>query len=225
MLIKEIVASMRLKNVPGAAEYIANSPYATPEPQLYKGKWKALFGNDHPVRLEIGMGKGQFIIGMSEAAPEISFIGMEKYSSVLKRAVQKQEVHQLPNLKLVCADAADLEDMFAEGEIDRIYLNFSDPWPKDRHWKRRLSSEVFLKKYERILKDKGTVEMKTDNVPLFDFSLESFADRGWELLSVTRDLHHEPGLTGNIMTEYEAKFSAQGKPVMKLIAVKPETAK
>ena len=212
---------MRLKNVPGAAEYIANSPYATPDPQEHKGRWKELFGNDHPVRLEIGMGKGQFIIGMSEANPEISFIGMEKYSSVLKRAVQKQEAHQLPNLALVCADAAELTDMFAEGEIDRIYLNFSDPWPKDRHWKRRLSSTVFLAKYEQVLKEKGIVEMKTDNVPLFDFSLESFAERGWELIYVTRDLHREPDLAGNTMTEYEAKFSAQGKPVMKLIAVKP----
>ena len=216
---------MRLKNVPGAAEYIANSPYATSDPQQHKGNWKALFGNDHPVRLEIGMGKGQFMIGMSEAEPDVNFIGMEKYSSVIKRAVQKQEEHQRPNLKLICADAADLEDLFAEGEIDRIYLNFSDPWPKDRHWKRRLSSEVFLKKYEIILRDKGTVEMKTDNVPLFDFSLESFADRGWELLYVTRDLHSEPDQSGNIMTEYEAKFSAQGKPVMKLIAVKPGAAK
>jgi len=216
---------MRLKNVPGAAEYIANSPYATQDPQQYKGKWKQLFGNDHPVRLEIGMGKGQFITGMSAAAPEINYIGMEKYSSVIKRAVQKQEEYQLPNLKLICADAADLEEMFADAEIDRIYLNFSDPWPKDRHWKRRLSSEVFLRKYEKILRDGGTVEMKTDNVPLFDFSLASFEAAGWELVYVTRDLHNETGQSGNIMTEYEAKFSAQGKPVMKLIAVKPGAAK
>ena len=127
----------------------------------------------------------------------------------------------LQNLRLIRADAADLEELFGPQEADRIYLNFSDPWPKERHSKRRLTSEVFLKKYEGILIPGGTVEMKTDNVPLFDFSLESFEGRGWKLVYVTRDLHAEPDLTDNIMTEYEEKFSAQGKPVMKLVAVRP----
>lgn len=212
---------MRLRNIPIAKEVIASSDCVVKEYKENKGKWAEVFGNDHPIRIEVGMGKGQFIIAMAQAYPEINFIGIERYDSVLLRAIQKleREENQPDNLRFVCMDAGELPETFAKGEVDRIYLNFSDPWPKERHAKRRLTSREFLKRYEQIIEPGQYVEFKTDNVGLFDFSLEEIQDYGWILKDHTHDLHHHEYMNeGNIMTEYEEKFSSQGNNICKLIA-------
>lgn len=209
---------MRLKNVPGAREAIAQSDLVVHEPGEAKGNWRQIFGNDHPVHIEIGMGKGKFIHGMAGRFSEINYIGIEKYSSVLFRAVQKMEEEELGNLKFVRMDAEEIDQAFAEDEVDRIYLNFSDPWPKDRHAKRRLPSREFLARYARILKPDGCLEFKTDNRALFEFALEELPHAGWRLKALTYDLHHdEDMMRGNIMTEYEEKFSSKGNPIYKYI--------
>ena len=209
---------MRLKNVPGARETIDASAFTIPEPEVWKGRWQEVFGRQAPLHIEIGMGKGQFLTALAAEHPDINYIGIEKFSSVLVRAVQKQNELELPNLRLIRMDADSITDVFAPGEVDRIYLNFSDPWPKERHAKRRLTSVEFLRRYENILAKDGHVEFKTDNQPLFEFSLEAAEEAGWKLLAVTRDLHHDIALNkGNIMTEYEERFSAQGNPICKMI--------
>ncbi len=208
---------MRLRNVRGAREEMSVNPYVIQEPAEYKGNFAEIFGNSNPIRIEVGMGKGQFITALAAANPEINYIGIEKYSSVLIRAIEKQEELQLPNLKFLRMDAELLPEVFAKDEIERIYLNFSDPWPKDRHAKRRLTSSAFLERYDQILVPDGVVEFKTDNEGLFDFSLESVKESGWQLTLVTRDLHHSPYVEGNVMTEYETKFSAMGNPIYKLV--------
>ena len=162
---------MRLRNITGSREVIADSIYVVQEPQEKKGRWKEVFGNDHPVRIEIGMGKGKFLHTLAKENPDINYIGIEKYSSVLLRAIQKMEEDELANLKFIRMDAEEITDVFATGEVDRIYLNFSDPWPKDRHAKRRLPSRQFLKRYDEILKKDGRIEFKTDNRDLFDFAV------------------------------------------------------
>lgn len=143
---------MRLKNVPGSREVIGESRFVIHEPELQKGKWKEVFGNENPIHIEIGMGKGRFIMGMAGQHPEVNFIGIEKYSSVLLRAIQKMEEEELPNVRFIRMDAEDICNVFDKGEVSRIYLNFSDPWPKDRHAKRRLPSRQFLARYDEILK-------------------------------------------------------------------------
>ena len=209
---------MRLKNVPGARETIDASAFTIPEPEVWKGRWQEVFGRQAPLHIEIGMGKGQFLTALAAEHPDINYIGIEKFSSVLVRAVQKQNELELPNLRLIRMDADSITDVFAPGEVDRIYLNFSDPWPKERHAKRRLTSVEFLRRYENILAKDGHVEFKTDNQPLFEFSLEAAEEAGWKLLAVTRDLHHDTALNkGNIMTEYEERVSAQGNPICKMI--------
>ena len=209
---------MRLKNVPGARETIDASAFTIPEPEVWKGRWQEVFGRQAPLHIEIGMGKGQFLTALAAEHPDINYIGIEKFSSVLVRAVQKQNELELPNLRLIRMDADSITDVFAPGEVDRIYLNFSDPWPKERHAKRRLTSVEFLRRYENILAKDGHVEFKTDNQPLFEFSLEAAEEARWKLLAVTRDLHHDTALNkGNIMTEYEERFSAQGNPICKMI--------
>lgn len=209
---------MRLRNIKGAREAIDESPYVILDPENYKSRWSEVFGNDHPLRLEVGMGKGQFIMELASQNPGINYIGIEMYSSVLIRALQKMAEEELPNLKFLRIDARTLPECFAKDEVDRIYLNFSDPWPKDRHAKRRLTSRQFLARYNEILKPDGVIEFKTDNRPLFDFSLEEVREAGWQLLLCTYDLHHEEELMkDNIMTEYEAKFSAKGNPIYKMI--------
>lgn len=210
---------MRLRNVPGSREAIADNDMAINEPTELKGKWKEEFGNDNPIRIEIGMGKGKFITTLSMENPDINYIGIEKYSSVLIRAIERCEEIEVPNLRFIRMEAEYICDVFEKGEVDRIYLNFSDPWPKDRHAKRRLTSDRFLGKYEKILVKGGLVEFKTDNRDLFDFSLESIKECGWELVDYTFDLHNDPErLVGNICTEYELKFSEAGNPICKLIA-------
>ena len=209
---------MRLKNVPGSREVIAESRFVIHNPEENKGKWAGVFGNDAPLHIEIGMGKGRFLMDMAKLHPEVNYVGIEKYSSVLLRAVQKLEEEELPNVRLIRMDAEDLENVFAQGELDRIYLNFSDPWPKDRHAKRRLESRQFLARYNQILKKDGTIEFKTDNRALFDFALEEVEAAGWTLKEKTFDLHADARLNeGNVMTEYEERFSAQGNPICKYI--------
>ena len=210
---------MRLRNIRGAREEMLVNPYVIQEPEQYKGCFASqIFGSRNPIHIEVGMGKGQFITALASLHPEINYIGIEKYSSVLIRGIEKQEQLQLPNLKFLRFDAEYLADIFAPGEVSHIYLNFSDPWPKDRHAKRRLTSDRFLALYDKILIPGGIIEFKTDNEVLFDFSLESIRASGWTLLMETRDLHHSPYCEGNILTEYEAKFSAMGNPIFKLEA-------
>ena len=209
---------MRLRNVPGARETIIENQFSIQEPEQKKGKWAEVFGNDHPIHIEVGMGKGQFIIEMARRNPEVNYIGIEKYSSVLVRAVEKLEDFEQNNLRLIRMDAENIEEVFDKDEVDRIYLNFSDPWPKDRHAKRRLTSTRFLERYNNILTPEGRVMFKTDNKDLFDFSLEQVEEAGWILENHTYDLHHSEYNEGNVMTEYEEKFSAKGNTICRLVA-------
>ena len=212
--------NMRLRNITGSREVIAESPYVVQEelqPQV-AGTWHTLFGNNNPIHIEIGMGKGKFIHTMAKLHPDINYVGIEKYSSVLLRAIQKMEEEELPNLKFLRMDAEDIATVFAPGEVDRIYLNFSDPWPKDRHARRRLPSREFLARYDVILKKEGRIAFKTDNRDLFDFAVEELEPAGWKAEVITYDLHGDEKLMeGNVMTEYEEKFSAMGNPICKYI--------
>lgn len=209
---------MRLRNIPGANDAILNSGYCIKNPEDQKGHWRDCFETAQPLHIEIGMGKGRFIMDMAALHPDINYIGIERYSSVLLRALQKMELNPLPNIKFICMDAADIAEVFAKDEVDRIYLNFSDPWPKDRHAKRRLTSTRFLERYNNILTPEGRVMFKTDNKDLFDFSLEQVEEAGWILENHTYDLHHSEYNEGNVMTEYEEKFSAKGNPICRLVA-------
>lgn len=210
---------MRLRNILGADEAIADSPHCIQEPMAEKGRWHLIFGNENPIHIEIGMGKGQFIMQLAKEHPDINYIGIERYSSVLLRALQKMEIEPLPNIRFLCMDASIITEVFDKEEVAKIYLNFSDPWPKERHAKRRLTSRQFFERYDKILAGNGVVEFKTDNDDLFAFSMEEVAEAGWTLDAHTFDLHHDPVLNeGNVMTEYEEKFSSLGHPIHKLIA-------
>ena len=212
---------MRLRNIPRAERTIQSHQAAIKRPEDQKGCWKQVFGNENPIYIEIGMGKGRFLLNMAKQYPNVNFIGIERYSSVLLRALEKydtEEFQELTNIRFVCMDAKELSEVFAKGEVERIYLNFSDPWPKARHAKRRLTSREFLARYEKILKKEGTVEFKTDNRGLFEFSLEEVRDSDWNLEVCTFDLHHDEELVkGNVMTEYEEKFSSMGNPICKMV--------
>lgn len=209
---------MRLRNIPGSQEIIDNSPLVIKEAEREKGAWNTLFGNENPIHIEVGMGKGKFLMTLAEQNPDINYIGIERYTSVLLRALQKMEENPLPNLLFLCMDAADLEKVFAEGEISKIYLNFSDPWPKDRHARRRLPSREFLARYDKILTKDGRLEFKTDNRALFDFAMEELKPAGWTAECFSYDLHaDEEMMKGNVMTEYEEKFSSMGNPICKYI--------
>ena len=183
-----------------------------------RGRWSEVFGNDHPIHIEVGMGKGRFIMELAQRNPQINYVGIERYSSVLLRGLQKRSELVLSNIYFLCEDARELAEIFVPGEVEKIYLNFSDPWPKDRHAKRRLTSEAFMAVYDQILSPDGTVEFKTDNRGLFDYSLESIPAAGWKIVEHTFDLHNSPMAEGNVMTEYEMKFSSEGKPICKLVA-------
>lgn len=214
---------MRLRNVPGSREAIAESDYTVNDPQQYRGRWKEFFGNDNPIHIEIGMGKGKFITELAQKNPDINYIGIEKYSSVLIRAVEKRKELEIGNLYFIRMDAVELTDVFGEKEVDKIYLNFSDPWPKDRHAKRRLTSRQFFSRYDVILRENGGVEFKTDNRGLFDFSLEEIPQTNFYVKAHTFDLHGDiqaPIYEGNVTTEYEDKFVAMGNPICKLVAVR-----
>ena len=210
---------MRLRNIAGSREVIADSNFTVKDPEKKKGLWKKeVFGNDNEVHIEIGMGKGRFLMDMAALHPDINYVGIEKYSSVLLRALQKQEQLLLPNVIFIRMDAETITEVFAPGEVGKIYLNFSDPWPKDRHAKRRLPSREFLKRYDQILVPGGVVEFKTDNKDLFRFALEEIEPAGWTLDAVTYDLHNDEVMNeGNVMTEYEERFSEAGNPIYKYI--------
>lgn len=211
---------MRLRNIPGADEVVSNSSFCIQNPSAQKGNWKNIFENTNPIHIEIGMGKGRFLMDLAALNPNINYIGIERYTSVLLRAVQKIQENPLANIRFLCVDAATLPEIFAPEEVDRIYLNFSDPWPKDRHARRRLTSTDFLNLYNLFLAKNGRLEFKTDNRDLFDFSIEEIENSPiWKLDVKTYDLHNDPMLNfGNIMTEYEEKFSSKGNPICKLIA-------
>lgn len=215
---------MRLRNIPRAEGTIQAHLAVIKRPEAQKGCWRQVFGNANPMHIEIGMGKGGFLLNMALAHPDINYVGIERYSSVLLRAVEKMDMDEyrgLQNIRFVCMDARNVEEVFSYNEVQRIYLNFSDPWPKARHAKRRLTSKEFLMRYEQILIPGGQLELKTDNTALFNFSLEQAREVGWTIDRYTYDLHHHETLNeGNIMTEYEEKFSAKGNPINKMIAVR-----
>ena len=205
---------MRLRNKPWAREYMAEHPdILIAEPEKNTTGWSSVFGNENPLQVEVGTGMGQFIIGMALANPDVNYIGIEHFDNVIVSALEKAvEAGKPSNLRLFRANGIELTDLFAENELDRIYLNFSDPWPKTRHAKRRLTHETFLRLYETVLKSAGEIHFKTDNRLLFEYSLVSMTDYGMKLLDVSLDLHAEMP-EDNIMTEYEEKFSAKGQPI------------
>ena len=209
---------MRLKHVKGADEIIKSGTYYIENYKELKGIWNKVFKNNNPIYIEIGMGKGDFIIENSIKYPDINFIGIEKFDSVIVRAIQKSNELELNNLKLIRMDALEIDDVF-DKEIDKIYLNFSDPWPKERHAKRRLTSPIFLSKYDKIFKKDANIIMKTDNNPLFEYSLESLEEYGYKITKCTRDLYSED-TSDNIATEYEKKFVSKGININKFIAMK-----
>lgn len=215
---------MRLRNIPRAESVLEAHDKVIKNEKELKGRWKEVFGNDNPVYIEIGMGKGQFLTEMAARHMDRNYIGIERYSSVLLRAVERldkleADSRALENIRFICMDAAQIGEVFEKGEVRGIYLNFSDPWPKKRHARRRLTSREFFARYDQVLAPEGRVEFKTDNQDLFRFSLEEADEAGWRVLMSTWDLHSDPDMNrGNVMTEYEEKFSAKGNPICKLIA-------
>ncbi|MDQ0430437.1 tRNA (guanine-N7-)-methyltransferase [Planomicrobium stackebrandtii] len=211
---------MRSRFKPWAADLIDTHPeIVIPDPEQKKGKWQEVFGNKHPLHIEAGTGKGRFIIGMAKANPHINYIGIELFDSVIVTALETvlEEEHGIPNLRLLKVNAKKIAEYFDKGEVDRLYLNFSDPWPKKRHAKRRLTHESFLELYEAVLPENGEVHFKTDNRKLFEYSLTSISEYGMLLKEVSLDLHdNEP--EWNIMTEYEEKFSKKGQPIYRMEA-------
>ena len=212
---------MRLRNIPGAREKIADSRYVVQEEIMKekRGRWGEVFGNKNPLYIEVGMGKGRFITELALRNPELNYIGIEKYSSVLLRALEKrEEMEELNNLLYLRMDAEELPLVFGPEEVAGIYLNFSDPWPKERHAKRRLPSRQFLERYNQILTKEGKIEFKTDNRVLFEFALEEANAAGWKTEAFTFDLHRDQEMCrGNIMTEYEERFMEKGNPICKMI--------
>ncbi len=217
---------MRLRNIPGAQEFVANHPLCYGGEEALAGTWADIFGNEHPVHLEIGTGKGQFLVTLAGLHPEINYVGVEMFDSVLMRALQRADAAEPPlsNIRFLRLHAERINEMFAPGEVAHLYLNFSDPWPKERHAKRRLTSVRYLERYERILVPGAPLEFKTDNRDLFRFSLDAAEEAGWTLYACTCDLHYDEEMSvGNVMTEYEERFTRQGQPIYKLIISKPET--
>lgn len=209
---------MRLRNKPGAMETIKDNPqYILTDGSLWKGKWQERFAKEQPIHIEVGSGKGQFIVEMAKAHPDINYVSIELQTNAMISVLEKQLVEQLPNLQLLLVNGADLTDFFEEGEVSQIYLNFSDPWPKKKHAKRRLTYKTFLKTYETISKSGAQLHFKTDNQGLFEYSLASLSQYGMVLNQVWLDLHGSD-YEGNIMTEYEEKFSAKGQPIYRLEA-------
>lgn len=212
---------MRLKKVKGALEKINHSPYVILEPKEHFGAWHQVFQNHNPIHVEIGMGKGNFIIENAKRYPEINFIGIEKFDSVIVRAIEKLEVTEvLPNLRLIRMDALHIMEVF-DHEITTIYLNFSDPWPKKRHQNRRLTSPLFLQKYDSLFCHEKRLIMKTDNRQLFAYSVMSIANYGYQLEELSLDLYQD-NVKDNIPTEYEERFANKGFPIYKLVAIKPD---
>ena len=200
---------MRQRNVKNKKEIINNSKYIVSNPYEYFGSWNSVFNNNKPIYIEIGMGKGDFILENAIRYPDINFIGIEKYDSIIALAIKKIDKYDLDNLRLIRMDALNISKVFNR-EIDKIFLNFSDPWPKERHAKRRLTSNVFLEKYENIFLHNPVIEMKTDNRGLFEYSLISFNENKYKIKEISLDLHNS-NKENNIMTEYERKFSLDNK--------------
>lgn len=213
---------MRLRNIPGATELIASHPdKVTPKPEACKGNWATQFEKAQPLHIEVGMGKGQFVYGMAQANPDINYIGIEMFDSVIVKALEKLIENPLPNLKLLKVDARFLSDIFEENEVDIVYLNFSDPWPKNRHAKRRLTHADFLDRYKEVMKPEGEIRFKTDNRGLFEFSLMSLNEYGMQFEDLSLDLHAEEP-EDNIRTEYEDKWSKKGSVIYRLVATFPQ---
>lgn len=209
---------MRVRNRKGATELLEAHPqYVILNPADAKGRWQEIFGNDHPIHVEVGSGKGAFVSGMAKANPEINYIGIDIQKSVLSYALDKVLATDVPNIKLLWVDGSDLTDYFEEGEIDRLYLNFSDPWPKKRHEKRRLTYQSFLATYQQILPENGEIHFKTDNRGLFEYSLVSFSQYGMKLKGVWLDLHASD-FKDNVLTEYEQKFANKGQVIYRVEA-------
>ncbi len=209
---------MRVRKRKGAEEHLANHPqYVILEPEAAKGKWHELFGNDNPVHIEVGSGKGAFITGMAQQNPDINYIGIDIQLSVLSYALDKVLASGAENVKLLRVDGSSLTNYFEDGEVDMMYLNFSDPWPKSRHEKRRLTYKTFLDTYKQILPENGEIHFKTDNRGLFEYSLASFSQYGMVLNKVWLDLHASD-YEGNVMTEYERKFSEKGQVIYRVEA-------
>ncbi|MGE8206278.1 tRNA (guanosine(46)-N7)-methyltransferase TrmB [Heyndrickxia sp. NPDC080065] len=204
---------MRLRHKPWAKEKLMQYPqYVIQNPEDYKGEWTKAFSNENPIHIEVGTGKGKFIVGMAKANPNVNYIGIEMQDSVIISALDQLIEAELPNLKLLNIDGSNLRNIFAKDDIERVYLNFSDPWPKNRHEKRRLTYKTFLKLYEDMMEDGGEIHFKTDNQGLFEYSLRSFSEYGLLLKFVSLDLHNSE-FEGNIMTEYEEKFSSRGQRI------------
>lgn len=208
---------MRLRNVKNKQQIMDNSSYLVPNPKDFCGKWKKVFQNNYPIHVEIGTGKGNFIIEKALQNPNINFIGIERYDSVIARCLEKIP-DDLPNLKMIRMNALEIEEVF-QHEIDTIYLNFSDPWPKKRWHKRRLTSSIFLEKYDYLFQKDCKIIQKTDNSLLFEYSICSLSEYGYTIQEISLDLHHSE-IENNIMTEYEEKFSKKGNPIYYLVAVK-----
>ncbi|NLK67669.1 MAG: tRNA (guanosine(46)-N7)-methyltransferase TrmB [Clostridiaceae bacterium] len=211
---------MRLRNVPKSLEPVRNNPSYVDRPDELKGKWSEYFNNSNSIYMEIGSGKGQFITTHAKSNESINYIAMERYSAVLGILIKKVPEEGLPNLAIIDADAENLLDYFDDGELERIFLNFSDPWPKKRHAKRRLTNIRYLEIYKKLLKDDGIIVLKTDNQDFFDFSIEQFELAGFLLKDITYDLHNSPLVEGNITTEYEERYLNQGLPIYGLTAYK-----
>ncbi|MCR6111697.1 tRNA (guanosine(46)-N7)-methyltransferase TrmB [Bacillus sp. A301a_S52] len=209
---------MRLRNKPWAGEYIESHPsIVEQDPEKWKGRWHDRFGSEAPLHIEVGTGKGRFLTEMAKMYPHINYIGVEKYESVLVTAVQRTVEENIPNIKFLQKDVSDLTDYFSPKELARVYINFTDPWPKKKHAKRRLTHEYFLTKYNRLLNDKGAIHFKTDNQGLFEYSIESMSKYGMAIENVSLDLHNSE-IEGNVMTEYEEKFSNKGMRIFRLEA-------
>ena len=204
---------MRQRNVKNKREIIENSEYFVKEPNKYKEKWNEIFSNNNPIYIEIGMGKGKFIIENAIKYPNINFIGIEKQDSILALALKKIP-KGISNLKIINLDAMNIENIFFK-EIDKIYLNFSDPWPKKRHAKRRLTSPLFLEKYDSIFKNNKIIEIKTDNKDLFCYSIKTLNNHDYYIEYITFDLEKMNDLD-NIKTEYEEKFTKLNNPIYKI---------
>lgn len=209
---------MRLRNIPGAESALREYPTFVDNPVSFKGRWRERFGNDNPIHVEIGCGKGRFINTLAERHPDVNFIAVELKAEVVLRAVQRTEYREIPNLAFVQFNAAVLTDLFGDHEISRLFLNFSDPWPKSRHAKRRLTYASFLNTYRQVLKSDGEIHMKTDNEKLFEFSLNQFASERFQMHHITFDLHQSKLAADNVMTEYEERFSSRGQRIYRVEA-------
>ncbi len=209
---------MRVRNVKNKEEIINNSMYTMEDPYLFRGKWSSVFNNSNPIYLEIGIGKGKFILENAKNNPNINYIGIEKNGSVLSYAIKKIEEYKLSNLKLICFDANKIDELFYK-DIDLLYLNFSDPWPKNRHEKRRLTSSSFLEKYDKIFKKNKLIEMKTDNQGLFEYSVISLVNNGYKIEDISLDLTNKEDFI-NIRTEYEEKYILKNNRIYYLKVIK-----